>query len=145
MRGGHTTMAKPTFECIDSKVSSIKEPPLGTIVVCSVYSVSTGRLGLLVDRIHPRIARIGCWKILLWAFYQIQPCSKGGGTEWTHGLSLPFMAGTTQTTVVGCVVSCLLSWQIAHNPPSGISQGTTIRRLILFRSVLMGYAHQFVR
>jgi len=43
------------------------------------------------------------------------------------------------------VVSCLSSWQIAHNPPSGNSQGTTIRRLRLFCSVLMGYAHQFVR
>jgi len=39
---------------------------------------------------------VGCgWKILLWEFYRIQPHSDGGGTEWTHGLSLPFMAGTT--------------------------------------------------
>ena len=37
---------------------------------------------------------------------------EGGGTEWTHGLSLPFMAGTTQTTVVGC--GCQLSLELAN-------------------------------
>ena len=41
----------------------------------------------------------------------IQPRRGGGGTEWTHALSLPFVAGTTQT--VGWLwFGCRLSRQI---------------------------------
>ena len=45
--------------------------------------------------------------------FQYSLALQGGGTEWTHGLSLPFMAGTTQRLAV--VVSCLSSRQIAPN------------------------------